>query len=110
MRIINKKLKLIQSFKEAILSAVTEFDTDNPTDEQILRLSISAELSAINLYQSLAALTKSKDIRDTLLDVAKEEKVHVGEFNTLLKDIDKEQIQADDEGEKEVNNENILKV
>lgn len=53
-------------------------------DKEILRASIIAELDAINLYEQMAALTKNPDIRDILLDVAREEKTHVGEFQALL--------------------------
>ncbi len=71
-------------------------------DKEILRLGLIAELDAINLYEQLAAMAKSKHIKKVLLDVAKEEKEHVGEFQTLLLDLDKEQEKELEEGEKEV--------
>ena len=49
-------------------------------DKEILRAGIIAELDAINLYEQMAALTGDKHIRETLLDIAREEKTHVGEF------------------------------
>jgi len=49
-------------------------------DKEILRAGIIAELDAINLYEQMAALTENKNIRKILLDVAREEKTHVGEF------------------------------
>lgn len=45
---------------------------------------MTAELDAISLYEQLAALTKDRQIKKTLLDIAKEEKTHVGEFEALL--------------------------
>ena len=54
-------------------------------------LSIIAELDAINLYEQMASLTKSEAIKANLLDVAKEEKTHVGEFQLFSYRYDIEQ-------------------
>ncbi|MDA8389077.1 MAG: hypothetical protein M0Z58_10520 [Nitrospiraceae bacterium] len=53
-------------------------------DREFLRISIMAELDAISLYEQIAALTKDEAIRKVMLDVAGEEKTHVGEFQSLL--------------------------
>ena len=74
-------------------------------DREILRIGLIAELDAINLYEQLAALTKNSDIRDILLDIAKEEKTHVGEFQTLLLRFDEEQVKELEAGKKEVEEE-----
>jgi rubrerythrin len=71
-------------------------------DEEILRVGIIAELDAINLYHQLAAITENRNIKNILLDIAKEEKTHVGEFQALLLKQDKEQKRELDEGKKEV--------
>lgn len=71
-------------------------------DKEILRAAIIAELDAINLYEQMASITKNKNIRTILLDVAKEEKTHVGEFQTLLLREDAEQVKELEEGKKEV--------
>lgn len=71
-------------------------------DKEILRAGIIAELDAINLYEQMAALTTNENIRKILLDIAKEEKTHVGEFQALLLGLDKEQKRELEEGEKEV--------
>ena len=71
-------------------------------DKEILRAGIIAELDAINLYEQMAALTENENIRKILLDIAKEEKTHVGEFQTLLLMEDKEQEKELEEGKKEV--------
>ncbi len=71
-------------------------------DREILRLGMIAELDATSLYEQLAAKTKNKKIKDVLLDIAKEEKTHTGEFQALLLEIDKEQAQELVKGKKEV--------
>lgn len=71
-------------------------------DKEILRAGIVAELDAINLYEQMAAITENKNIKKILLDIAKEEKTHVGEFQALLLQEDKEQKKELEEGEKEV--------
>ncbi len=74
-------------------------------DKEILRAGIIAELDAINLYEQMAALTENKNIRKILLDIAREEKTHVGEFQTLLLKEDKELEKELEEGKKEVEEE-----
>ncbi len=71
-------------------------------DKEILRAGIIAELDAINLYEQMAALTRNENIKKILLDIAKEEKTHVGEFQALLLMEDKEQKKELEEGQKEV--------
>ncbi|MCL5423206.1 MAG: rubrerythrin [Nitrospirae bacterium] len=71
-------------------------------DKEILRAGIIAELDAINLYEQMAAMTTNENIRKILLDIAKEEKTHVGEFQALLLKEDKEQEKEMEEGKKEV--------
>ncbi|MEM3579706.1 MAG: ferritin family protein [Candidatus Bathyarchaeia archaeon] len=69
---------------------------------EILRAAIIAELDAINLYEQLAAATTNESIKKVLLEIAREEKTHVGEFQTLLLKEDKEQIEELEKGRKEV--------
>jgi len=71
-------------------------------DKGILRAGIIAELDAINLYEEMAALTKNPNTRKVLLDIAKEEKTHVAEFQTLLLREDKEQVSEMEAGKKEI--------
>jgi|GEM_PF-2800531 len=75
---------------------------DIKTDAQILRKGIEEELKAISLYEELVSRAKSSQIKKVLLDVAKEEKVHIGEFETLLEKIDSEHESSEEDGEKEV--------
>ena len=71
-------------------------------DNEILRAGIIAELDAINLYEQMAAMTENADIKRILLDIVKEEKTHVGEFQALLLINDKEQEKELEEGKREV--------
>ena len=71
-------------------------------NKEILRAAIIAELDAINLYEQMATLTENKHLKMILLDIAKEEKTHVGEFQALLLMNDKQQEKELAEGKKEV--------
>ena len=71
-------------------------------DKEIVRVGIIAELDAINLYEQLAALAKNDDIKKILLDIAGEEKTHMGEFQALLLSIDEEQVRELEKGREEV--------
>ena len=71
-------------------------------DKEILRAGIIAELDAINLYEQMAAMTGNENIKKVLVEIAKEEKTHVGEFQALLLREDKEQVRELEEGKKEV--------
>ncbi|MCX7703847.1 MAG: rubrerythrin [Planctomycetota bacterium] len=71
-------------------------------DREILRFAIIAELDAINLYEQLASLTTNKKIKKVFLDIAKEEKTHFGEFQTLLLREDEEQVKEIEEAKAEI--------
>jgi len=71
-------------------------------NREILRVAIIAELDAVNLYEQLAAATTNENIRKVLLEIAREEKTHVGEFQALLLREDKEQVEELEKGRKEV--------
>ena len=71
-------------------------------DREILRAAIIGELDAINLYEELANMTDNKDLRAVIMDIAGEEKTHVGELQTMLLRLDKEQEIELGKGKKEV--------
>ena len=71
-------------------------------DKEILRIAMIAELDAVNLYEQMASLTENRHLKKLLLDIAREEKTHVGEFQTLLLKLDEEQVKELEEGKKEV--------
>jgi rubrerythrin len=69
---------------------------------ELLRAAIISELDAINLYEQMAAVTEDKNLKAVFLDVAKEEKTHMGEFQTMLLRLDREQKSELAHGKKEV--------
>jgi hypothetical protein len=81
---------------------------DVSTDEEILRLAIEAELDAINLYQVLSRKTRDEDLKNLLLDVAFEEKIHVKEFEALLEEIDPEYEDAEYDAEEELEDKGFM--
>lgn len=85
-----------------MLSDIPKKISKESIEKQILRAGIIAELDAVSLYEQLAAMTKNNDIKSVFLDVAKEEKTHVGEFQELLLRVDKEQRKELKEGKEEV--------
>lgn len=71
-------------------------------DKEILRLGMIAELDAVSLYEQLTAMTENTTIKKVLLDIAREEKTHLGEFQTLLLKEDPEQVRELEKGREEV--------
>jgi len=71
-------------------------------EKEALRLAVIAELDAINLYEQLANMVGDKLLKDVFLDVAKEEKTHVGEFQAMLLRYDSEQERELEAGKQEI--------
>jgi len=71
-------------------------------DKEIIRVGLIAELDAINLYEQLASATSNEKIKKVLWDIAREEKTHVGEFLTLLLEMDEEQTKELEKGKAEI--------
>lgn len=78
-------------------------------DKEILRVAIMAEFDAISVYEQMANMTDNAEVKAVLLDVAREEKTHVGEFQTLLLKADKEQEEELKAGKEEVEEEVLNK-
>ena len=97
VRIIGAKRKLLSKMPINFEKIAKE-----NINNEILRAAIIAELDAVNLYEQMAALTENTHIKTILLDIAKEEKTHVGEFQVLLLTVDKQQEKSMAEGRKEV--------
>ena len=92
----------MQSIRNYILQELFIDAPQAQTDDDILRLSIIAELDAISLYKKFANQTTNEVIRKTLLEIAEEEEVHVGELETLLKQINPEYTNNLEKGKDEV--------
>ena len=72
-------------------------------DAQLLRLGVIAEFDAANFYESMASMADDERVKRLFIDVAYEEKVHAGEFNSMLEGaVDPEYGPSDKEGEEEV--------
>ncbi|MEM5793650.1 MAG: ferritin family protein [Candidatus Aenigmatarchaeota archaeon] len=71
-------------------------------EKEIARVGMIAELDAINLYEQLAAVCEDQKMKKVLLDIAKEEKTHLGEFQALLLEKDEEQQEELKKGKEEV--------
>ena len=71
-------------------------------DKEVARFGLIAELDAINLYEQMASFVKNEKLRKVLLDIAKEEKTHVGEFLAVLVSLDEEQEKELESGREEV--------
>jgi rubrerythrin len=76
--------------------------TKEDLDKEILRAAIIAELDAINLYDQMANLATDPDLKNVLLDIAREEKTHVGEFQTMLLRLDAEQVAEMEHAKEEI--------
>lgn len=70
-------------------------------NKEILRFSIQAELDAASLYEQFAETTDNENLRSVLLDIAKEEKTHIGEFTEMLLREDNEQLEEMEKGKME---------
>ena len=70
-------------------------------DMQMLRLAAIAEFDAANLYEMMADLASLPELKELFLEIANEEKVHIGEFEFALEHVDPEHDDKADEGEDE---------
>lgn len=98
----NIKTYLTFQMKESMSKIPTEPSDDKNNDKQILRSAIISELDAISLYEQFAANTKDEKLKEILLDVAREEKTHIGEFEAYLLKIDNEQKIELEKGKSEI--------
>lgn len=75
-----------------IPAILDELDPEN-IDKEVLRAAIIAEFDAVNIYEQMAGLTKDDDLRAVLLDIAKEEKLHIAMFQSVLLEYDQEYLE-----------------
>ena len=99
----NNFKRLAKKYGGKIASGISvnnkEIGTLNTSEK--LRVGIMAEYDAVNLYEDLAE-NSPDDVKKVFLEVAKEEKTHVGEFQELLLKHDPEQKKELKNGKKEV--------
>ncbi|MBN2488135.1 MAG: rubrerythrin [Methanosarcinaceae archaeon] len=63
-------------------------------DKELMRLGMIAELDAVNLYEQMASLTDDENIKSVLLDVTREEMIHIAMFQAVLMDVDTEYLKV----------------
>ena len=68
-----------------------------------IRLDIAAEHEAVHIYMAHAEATDNPVARQILIDVANEERVHIGEFERLLEILTGDEQRWREEGRGEVN-------
>lgn len=94
----------INHYLNELMAVIPDKDSKISSDRkdmQILRTAIIAEYDAVSLYEQLAEAATNPDLKKILLDVANEEKVHIGEFEAVLEVLDPEHEKYEDEGEDE---------
>ena len=67
-----------------------------------IRFSVASEFEAIQFYEQLSESITNKTARGILLDIAEEEREHVGEFLKLIEILRPEEIEAYENGKSEV--------
>lgn len=93
-----------------MMSKIPSTNNGANIDNQLLRIGILSELDAINLYEQLSELATDETVKSIFLDIAKEEKTHVGEFEAQLKESDKEteeELEAGEEEEEKIEDEGM---
>ena len=76
-----------------------QWDND---DLDFIRRAIAAESDAINLYENQSEKAKDEKIKNVLLHIAKEEKIHLSELQQLLEIYDNEQKEVKKEAKKDI--------
>lgn len=87
-----------KKLQEGTFDSITHYTTD----AAMLRESIVEELNAINKYKAMAQKASDPEVRDTLEHVIEEEKHHIGEFQAMIKKLDKDYMKGLKAGEQEV--------
>ncbi len=97
--------KLLNKYLTELMAVIPDKDSKisaKRKDMELLRAAIVAEYDAVSLYEQLSEATTNPKLKTLFLDIANEEKVHIGEFQKLLETIDPEHEEKVKEGEDEV--------
>lgn len=79
-----------------------EGDLDTHETARALRLDLAAEEDAIHLYTAQADRTTNPAVKNSLLSIADEERVHAGEFLRLIQEMDSNEAKLLAQGIEEV--------
>lgn len=82
-----------------IVSIYEKYDSKRLAIE--IRAKINEENEAINSYLSLVPHITEPDISRIIQDIANEEKIHVGELQKILYNLDPDELKKEKEGRKE---------
>ena len=105
---MNNNFSLISKIlHEQHLDNVKKLDTlSNRELTRALRDAIIAEETAVNQYEVIVDSTSNKKVKSVLQEIADEERVHVGELQTLLNELLPDEEDLLDDGKKEVEDHN----
>ena len=94
----NGGLKMFEQIRACLDGQIRDQDA---CEEIFLNSGIMAELEAINLYNTIASKTKNSEIKQLMQEISDEERMHVGEFQSLLHKLKPETYQLEKQGEEE---------
>ena len=100
-----KKNILQEMFLKELMNQIDE----NSTDGELLRQALIAESDAVSLYVQLARKAKTNIVKNLLLDLAQEERVHISEITQILGKFNDKQKEADTDTKKELKDKNYFK-
>jgi rubrerythrin len=90
MSILSNHINKLSEFTD--VSIIKTPDKLSPTEiVRGLRLALAAEEDAINTYTSLADSIDNELVKKSLLEIADEERVHVGELQELINTLEKDE-------------------
>lgn len=90
------------SFKKYILNESHGHSYEKMEIPDQLRAAIVEEHKAVMQYDAIAKVCKNQKMKEVLLDIAAEEKVHIQELSALLREFDQEEYYAMDQAEEEL--------
>jgi len=94
MSIIKKLTNILENIKA---------EPNKGTDEQNIRLLLSQEYEAVKTYQEFAQNAYDDRVKNILLDIADEEKVHIKELERVLQLLNVDDDKFETQGNAEVN-------
>ncbi len=89
-------------FPDPFVSNVPDRKMNAEELTRAIRIDIAGELEAIHLYEAHAQATDNELVREVLLDIANEERVHTGELQRLLDLLLPDEVKLRAEGAAEV--------
>ena len=83
-------------------SELTSLVNPSSKDAELIRKSIVEEMEAVNDYIKRAEMCENEAVRKLFLDIAREERVHFGEFEEMLEAVDLLHEPSEEEAEEEL--------